>query len=51
MNKAEKIKRLVNCWVAEMDLSALEDFYADTKTEELEDWSEEDLDECLKEYE
>ena len=50
MDKHEKISKLVNHWLEDMDSSALKEFYIDTKTDDLEDWLEEDLDECLNNY-
>jgi hypothetical protein len=48
MNKEEKIRKLVQHWVSNMDLLELEDFYTDIKMEELSSWDEEDLDYYLE---
>lgn len=48
MSKEEKIRKLVQHWVSNMDLLELEDYYIDTKTEELEQWCEESLDHILE---
>ncbi len=48
MNKKEKIRKLVQHWVSNMDLLELEDFYTDIKMEELSSWDEEDLDYYLE---
>ena len=50
MSKAEKIEMLVSSWLDEMDLSALQDYYTDTKTEEVEKWTEEEIEQCLTVY-
>ena len=50
MNKEEKIEMLVSNWLAEMDLSALQELYVYIKTEELEHWSEEEIEKCLEVY-
>ncbi len=48
MSKEEKIRKLVQHWVSNMDLLELEDFYTDIKMEELSSWDEEDLDYYLE---
>ena len=50
MSKEEKIEMLVTYWLAEMDLSALQELYVYIKTEELEHWSEEEIEKCLEVY-
>lgn len=51
MSKEEKIRKLVNYWLSNMDVSSLEDYYIDTKMEELEQWCEESLDHILEQSE
>ncbi len=44
MTKHEKIQKLVNHWVSNMDIDDLENFYIDVMHDRLEDWDEKDLD-------
>ena len=44
MTREEKIHAIVNAWVSSLDVSYLEDFYIQTRTEDLENWTDEDLD-------
>lgn len=44
MDKSEKIEAIVNRLLNEMDLDALQQFYIDMKTFELEDLDEDQLD-------
>lgn len=47
MDKSEKIEAIVNRLLDEMDLDALQQFYIDMKTFELEDLDEDQLDAYL----
>jgi hypothetical protein len=47
MDKSEKIEAIVNRLLNEMDLDALQQFYIDMKTFELEDLDEDQLDAYL----
>ncbi len=47
MDKSEKIEAIVNSLLNEMDLDALQQFYIDMKTFELEDLDEDQLDAYL----
>lgn len=47
MDKSEKIEAIVNRLLDEMDLDALQQFYIDMKTFELEDLNEDQLNDYL----
>lgn len=47
MDKSEKIEAIVNRLLNEMDLDALQQFYIDMKTFELEDLDDDQLDDYL----
>lgn len=47
MDKSEKIEAIVNRLLNEMDLDALQQFYIDMKTFELEDLDEDQLNDYL----
>ena len=47
MDKSEKIEAIVNRLLNEMDLDALQQFYIDMKTFELEDLDDDQLDTYL----
>lgn len=47
MDKSEKIEAIVNRLLNEMDLDALQEFYIDMKTFELEDLDDDQLDAYL----
>lgn len=47
MDKSEKMEAIVNSLLDEMDLDALQQFYIDMKTYELEDLDEDQLDAYL----
>jgi hypothetical protein len=47
MDKSEKIEAIVNRLLNEMDLDALQQFYIDMKTFELEDLDDDQLDAYL----
>lgn len=47
MDKSEKIEEIVNRLLNEMDLDALQQFYIDMKTFELEDLDDDQLDAYL----
>ena len=49
MSKEAKIETIVQSRLSRMDLADLEAFYVDIKTEELEDLSEEMLDQIIDE--